>query len=140
MILHLASPLMDKFSKFKYNWFSFHNCGSEFETPFSRKGGFAGSYRLFLGDKISFFEMKLSFQRPLQNFLWTLRTCSRYLEGPRNIALCVSKKFVTVRHTNQKILTKILKNFSRHEIFSIISFLLYKTICSIWRLRIKSIR
>ena len=27
---------------------SFHNCGSEFEISFSRKGGFAGSYRLFL--------------------------------------------------------------------------------------------
>ena len=57
----------------------------------------------------------------LEHFLWTLRTCSRYLEGPRNIALCVSKKFVTVRHINQKILTKTLKNFSRHEILSILA-------------------
>eukprot|EP00493_Phyllostaurus_siculus_P015456 UN15692 len=72
--------------------------------------------------------MILSFQRPLQNFLGTLRTCSRYLEVPRNIALCVSKNFVTVRHTNQKVLTKALKNFSRHEILSIISLLLYKTV------------
>ena len=69
--------------------------------------------------------MKLSFQRHLQNFLWTLRTCSRYLEGPRNIALCVSKKFVTVQHTNKKILTKTLKkilstwNFEYHISFAL---------------------
>ena len=28
----------------------------------------------------------------LENFLLTLRTCSRYLKGPPNLALCVSKK------------------------------------------------
>ena len=32
------------------------------------------------------------FQRPLENFVWTLRTCSRYLRGPPNLVLCVSKK------------------------------------------------
>ena len=46
------------------------------------------------------------FQRPLENFLFTLRTCSRYLKGPLNLAVCVSKKIVTIRHTNKKILAK----------------------------------
>ena len=32
------------------------------------------------------------FQRPLENFLLTLRTCSRYLRGPPNLALCARKK------------------------------------------------
>ena len=41
------------------------------------------------------------FQRPLENFLLALRTCSRYLKGPLNLALCVSKKIVTTRRTNQ---------------------------------------
>ena len=43
------------------------------------------------------------FQRPLENFLWTLQTCSRYLKGPPNKVLCVSQKnhdrIMTVRHT-----------------------------------------
>ena len=42
-------------------------------------------------DKTSCFELKL-FQRPLTNFLTTLRTCSRCLQGPRNLVFCVSKK------------------------------------------------
>ena len=46
------------------------------------------------------------FQRPLENFLLALRTCSRYLKGPLNLALCVSKKIVIIRHTNEKILAK----------------------------------
>ena len=62
--------------------------------------------RLEYSDKTPFFELKLFFQRPLENFLWTLCTCSRYLKGPPNLVLCVSKKIVTVRHTNTKILTK----------------------------------
>ena len=49
------------------------------------------------------------FQRPLENFLLALRTCSRYLKGPLNLAVCVSKKIVTIRHTNKKILAKNLK-------------------------------
>ena len=44
------------------------------------------------------------FQRPLDNLLLAWRTCSRYLKGPPNLALCVSKKIVTVRHNNQIIL------------------------------------
>ena len=43
------------------------------------------------------------FQRPLENFLLAWRTCSRYLKGPPNLVLCVSKKIVTIRHTNKKI-------------------------------------
>ena len=46
------------------------------------------------------------FQRPLENFLLAWRTCSRYLNGPPNLALCVSKKIVTIRHTNKKIFAK----------------------------------
>ena len=46
------------------------------------------------------------FQGPLENFLLAWRTCSRYLKGPPNLALCVSKKIVTIRHTNEKILAK----------------------------------
>ena len=45
-------------------------------------------------------------KRPLENFLWASRTYSRYLKGVPNLDLCVSKKIVTVRHTNTKILTK----------------------------------
>ena len=32
------------------------------------------------------------FQGPLENFLWTFRTCSGYLEGPSNIADYDGKK------------------------------------------------
>ena len=56
--------------------------------------------------KTPFFELKLFFQRPLKNFLWTLCTCSRYLKGLPNLVLWVCKKIVTARHNNTKILTK----------------------------------
>ena len=62
--------------------------------------------RLEYSDKISCFELKLFFQRPLENFLWTLRTCSRYLKGPPNLDLCVSKKITTIRHVDRKIFEK----------------------------------
>ena len=62
--------------------------------------------RLEYSAKTLFFELKLFFQRPLENFLWTLCTCSRYWKGPLNLFLCVSKTIVAVRHTNAKILTK----------------------------------
>ena len=62
------------------------------------------------------------FQRPLENFLLAWRTCSRYLKGPPNLALCVSKKIVTIRHTNERILAKnankkktIFGNFLWHD-------------------------
>ena len=43
------------------------------------------------------------FQRFLQNFLWTLRTCSGYRKGPPNLDLYISKKIVTARHIRQNI-------------------------------------
>ena len=41
-------------------------------------------------DKTSFLSWNF-FQRPLETFLWTLRTCSSYLKCLLNLALCVSK-------------------------------------------------
>ena len=46
------------------------------------------------------------FQRPLEHFLLTLRTCSRYVKGPLNQTLCDSKKIVTARRTNMIIFSK----------------------------------
>ena len=46
------------------------------------------------------------FQKPLENFLWTLRACSRYLKDPLSLVLCVSKTSVTIRYTNEKISAK----------------------------------
>jgi len=43
-------------------------------------------------DKTPFFWAETFFQRPLEIFLLTLRTCSRCLKGPLNLALCVRKK------------------------------------------------
>ena len=51
----------------------------------------------------SFSEVKLFFRRSLENFVWTLRTRSRYFKGPPNLVLYVSKKIVAARHTNQII-------------------------------------
>ena len=42
------------------------------------------------------------FQRPLENFLLARRTCSRYLKGPLNLAVCVSKKIVTILVTTHQ--------------------------------------
>ena len=47
------------------------------------------------------FGLNSFFQGPLENFLLALRICSRYLRRLPNLALCVSKKFVTARRTNQ---------------------------------------
>ena len=44
---------------------------------------------------------------PLEIFLWVLRQRSRYLGGPLNIALCIGKKIMTVRHSNPIILQKM---------------------------------
>ena len=57
------------------------------------------------------------FQRPLENFLLARRTCSRYLKGPPNLALCVSKKIIIIRHTNKKILAKKRKKTQKKPIF-----------------------
>ena len=43
-------------------------------------------------DETAIFEMKLFFESLLENFLYTLRSSSRYLEGPPRQALDVSKK------------------------------------------------
>ena len=48
-------------------------------------------------------------QRAATNFLWTLRTCSRYLEGSLILVLCVSENIGLVRHCNQKIFMKTKK-------------------------------
>ena len=53
-----------------------------------------------------FFALNLFFQRLLENFPLALRTRSRYLKRPPNIAVCVSKKIVTAPHTNQIICQK----------------------------------
>ena len=42
-------------------------------------------------DKTSFFGLNLSFLRPLEIFLLTVRTYSMYLRDPPNLDLCVSK-------------------------------------------------
>ena len=57
-------------------------------------------------DKTSLFEVKLFFQRPLENFLCTFIQCSRYLEGPPNIAFCVRNKIGSIRHTDKNISAK----------------------------------
>ena len=72
--------------------------------------------RLECFEKTSFFEMKF-FQKRLQNFLWTLRIYSRHLKGPPSLYLCVSKKIVTVRHTNPTILQKMSWKGKNHAFF-----------------------
>ena len=42
----------------------------------------------------------------LEIFFQVSRTRSRYLGSPLNLILCVGKKIVTIRHTNQIILQK----------------------------------
>ena len=79
-----------------------------FEKSFSLKNEEEIKLKIGLeySDKTPFFGLKLFFQMHLENFLLTLRTCSKYLKGPLNLALCVSKKIVIIRHTNKKILAK----------------------------------
>ena len=52
---------------------------------------------------------KTFFQRAVKIFLWTLWARSRYLEGPPRLVLCVSKKIVAARHTNQIIFKEMWK-------------------------------
>ena len=62
--------------------------------------------KIWLGyfDRPKFFELKLFFQLPLETFLLTLRTCSRYLKGASNLVVYASNKIMTIQHTNQNIL------------------------------------
>ena len=48
------------------------------------------------------FQLKCFFQMPLENFPSTLRKYSMYLKGLPDLHLCVSKRIVTTRYTNQK--------------------------------------
>ena len=48
--------------------------------------------RLEYSDNTSFFLDETFFERLLENFLWNLRTCSRYLTDTPSLDLCVSKK------------------------------------------------
>jgi len=59
--------------------------------------------KLEYSDKTSCFELELFLQKALENFLWGPRQRSRYLGGPLNLVLCVSKKIVTIRRTNLNI-------------------------------------
>ena len=89
-----------------------------FEKKFQPKK--TGFVRIFQPDfELHFlliFGLKL-FSKVSRKFSIGLRPCSRYRKGPLNLALCVSKKIVTARHTNKKILAKkrkkkkILGNF-----------------------------
>ena len=54
----------------------------------------------FIFQNLNFFHFV---QTTLENFLWGLRQRSRYLGGPPNLVLCVSKKIVTIRRTNRII-------------------------------------
>ena len=51
------------------------------------------------------------FLRASRNFLWTLRTFSRYLQGPPDLVLDVSKNVVAARHTNEIICQEKWKKF-----------------------------
>ena len=44
------------------------------------------------------------FREPLENFLYALRSCSRYLEGLPRLALHASKKTMTIRRINPIII------------------------------------
>jgi len=47
------------------------------------------------------------FQRTIETFVCTLRTCSRYLQGPPDLDVASVKTLgPTVRHTNKRISTK----------------------------------
>ena len=50
------------------------------------------------------FGVETFFHLPLETFLLTLRTCSRYLKGTSNLVVYARNKIMTVQHTNQNIL------------------------------------
>ena len=102
-----------------YTFYTFVKLIENFLVPFEKtfqpkKAGFQKmklKIRLEYSDKTPLFGLKLFLKRPLENFLWTLRTFSRYLGDLPNLVLCVSKKIVTTRHTNKQILAKKKQRF-----------------------------
>ena len=69
---------------------SVENVLETFEKSFISKNEVLSEYSNTI---LSFiFGAETFFQRPLENFLLALRTCSRYLKGPLNLAVCISKK------------------------------------------------
>ena len=71
----------------------------------------------FWASFLSHFVSRNFFQGLLKYFLWTSRACLRYLKGLSNLALYVSKKIATARHTNQIICKEKWKKliFSKNE-------------------------
>ena len=57
------------------------------------------------------FEVKLFFQRSLENFLFTLRPCLKYLKCPSWLALYASKKIKCIRHYNPIVCKEKCKKF-----------------------------
>ena len=53
---------------------------------------------------------------PLENFLWTLRTCSRCLKGLPDLDLCVSKKIMDIRLTNREIVKETWNFVLNHSL------------------------
>ena len=72
------------------------------------------------------FWAKLLFKwRLLENFMLAWRTCSRYLKGPLNLALCVSNKNVIIRHVNEKNISNkpwFFTTFPLENLFKIKNF------------------
>ena len=85
-----------KFSKRLWKSLDFH-----FENGVEKLWGYAS--------KNPIFHSKLFFRELLENFLFIVWPCSIYLKGAPSIVLYVNKKIGTVRHTNQKIFTKMRK-------------------------------
>ena len=82
------------------------------------------------------------FQSPLETFLCNLRMCSMYLQGLPDLDICVSKKIVTPRHTNQIICQEkwkqlrfwkdepqnVVKTFWQNLIFSVETFFFQRSL------------
>ena len=98
----------------------------------------------------AFFKLKVFFQSPLETFLCTLRMCSTYLQGLPDLDICVSKKIVTPRHTNQIICQEkwkqsrfwkeetqnVVKRFWQYLIFLVETFFqrCLQNFLSVWRM------
>ena len=68
--------------------------------------------------KTPIFRSKLFFQMPLENFLYTLWPCLRYLKGSPDIVLYVSKKIRAIRHVKDNIFKEKYKKTDFEEIQS----------------------